>query len=146
MTSPVTTISVSATIRDAAELMLRDEVSCLPVIDETGALVGMLSHSDFVLHPRFMPLGGELHTLFGTLTTPGTSEELAKYLRNKPVKEVMHSPVVTTQDDATVADAVTMMLREKVNRLPVMRQEQLVGIITRHDLLKLFITDKETSA
>ena len=65
MTSPVTTIGADGTIGDAAELMLRSEVSCLPVIDEAGSLVGMLTHTDFVLHPKFMPMGGELHTLFG---------------------------------------------------------------------------------
>ena len=141
MTSPVITIGIDRTIGDAAELMLRREVSCLPVINETGAPVGMLTHADFVLHPKFMPMGGEVHTLFGTLTTPETSEELARYLQTRPLKDVMHSPVITIKEDSSFADAVTVMLREKVSRIPVMSKDELLGIITRHDLLKLFVMD-----
>jgi tRNA nucleotidyltransferase (CCA-adding enzyme) len=55
------------------------------------------------------------------------------------VKEVMRPSVVTIEDDADVADVAAKMVREGVHRLPVMRDSRLVGIITRHDMLKLIV-------
>ncbi|MFQ6026592.1 MAG: CBS domain-containing protein, partial [Dehalococcoidia bacterium] len=58
---------------------------------------------------------------------------------NRQVKDVMSRHVITIGEDSTIAEVVELMLRMKVHRLPVMDGKRLVGIITRHDLLKLMV-------
>lgn len=71
-----------------------------------------------------------------------TLEKVALDLRSKLVKDVMRHHVFTVQEDTPVAQVVELMVNQRVNRLPIMRGKQLVGIITRHDLLKLMEPDK----
>lgn len=136
MTSPVVTMGPDSTINEVAEAMLAHKVSCVPVVDG-GKLVGILSHSDFNLHHTGYPLADNLYKMFDHWADISDIEGLAQRLRNRKVKDVMRNDVVTIQEDATVADVAETMLRQHVNRLPVMRGKDLVGIISRHDLLKL---------
>ena len=138
MTSPVITVAPESTVGQAAQLMLDGRVSCLPVVAH-DELVGILTHFDFGLHHRYHPLTDNLYTLLGATATPAHIEELSLRVRGKLVKEVMRSSVVTIEDDADVADVAAKMVRERVHRMPVMRGSRLVGIITRHDLLKLIV-------
>ncbi len=139
MTRQVITISPDATVGQAAQTMLERNVSCLPVVDAGGRLIGILTHTDFGLHPQYLPLAGRLYTLLGRWASPKTLEEVAQGLRSVPVREVMQNPVVTAREDMTLADAAERMLRHRVHRLPVVRDGHVVGIVSRHDLLKLML-------
>lgn len=144
MNSPVITIGQDGTVGEAAELMLNNRISCLPVVDENGLLVGIITHSDFELHHKFMPLADtNLYTLLGSSATPETVEEIAKKVRGRRVKEVMSHPVETVKEDASIAHVEDLMVRKKVHRLPVMRGKELVGIISRHDLLRMMLGGQE---
>jgi CBS domain-containing protein len=138
MTTSVITIRPDATVGEAARLMLERNASCLPVVDEQGQLVGILTHTDFGLHPKYQPLVDNVYSLLGSSTTPQHIEEVSRKVSSKPVEEVMRHPVVTIQEDASIEEVTELMLRQEVHRLPVMRDSQLVGIITSHDFLKLF--------
>ena len=142
MSAPVLTISPDATVAEAAKLMLDKQVSCLPVVDANGSLAGMLTHSDFEMHRKLIGFASDLYELMGNWVTPDSMEHAAKGAAGKLVKEVMHQRVLTIEDDASVAELAELMLRRKVHRLPVMRDQQMVGIITRHDLLKLITSDE----
>jgi CBS domain-containing protein len=145
MNSQVITISPSATVGQAAQTMLERNVSCLPVVEADGRLVGILTHTDFGLHPQYLPLAGRLYTLLGRWASPKTLEEVAQGLRSVPVRDVMENTVVTVTEDTTLADATELMLRHRVHRLPVVRDGRVVGIVSRHDLLKLMLQDPPAS-
>ncbi len=138
MTPSVITIKPDATVGEAARLMLEHNASCLPVVDEPGQLVGILTHTDFGLHPKYQPLAENLYSLLGSSTTPQHIEEISQKVSSKLVEEVMRHPVITIQEDASIEEVTELMLRQEIHRLPVMRGSQLVGIITSHDFLKLF--------
>lgn len=137
MAAPVVTIGPKATVGEAAQKMLDNKISCLPVVNEEGRLVGMLTHSDFGLHRKFMPLADNLYTLFGSWASPETIEQAVKAVSSKSVESVMVHPVVTVGEDDSIAKVAEVMAHKGVNRVPVMRDHQVIGIITRHDLLKL---------
>ena len=137
MSTPVITTRLDATVGDAADIMLSQQISCLPALDDNRRLVGILTHTDFGLHHKFLPMVNNLYSLLGTWTSVKTLEESVLKVQNRKVKDVMKHPVVTIQEDAMISDMTEVMLRKGVNRLPVMREETLIGIITRHDLLKL---------
>ena len=145
MSSPVITIGADATVEEAAQLIVDRVTSCLPVVDSQGQMVGILTHTDFGFHRRFLPMADHLYTLMGSWVSPSTLEQVAQTVSSKKVKEVMSQPVVTVQEDAPVAEVADLMLRKNINRLPVMRGKELVGIVTRHDFIKLMTMRPEPS-
>jgi CBS domain-containing protein len=144
MTTSVITTRLDATVGEAARLMLERNASCLPVVDETGQLVGILTHTDFGLHPKYQPLVDNLYSLLGSSTTPQHIEEVSRKVSSNLVKDVMNHPVITIQEDASIEEVTELMLRQEIHRLPVLRDSQLVGIITSHDFLKLFASGQES--
>lgn len=137
MSSPAITVTPETTVERAARLMLERHISCLPVVDNEGRLVGIITHSDFGLHHKFVPVADHLYRLLGAWASPTTLADIGRVVASKQVKEMMSSPVITVQENVDVAYVAEVMLRNGVHRLPVMRDGELVGIITRHDLLKL---------
>lgn len=137
MTTPVVTIEETATVGDAARLMLDRDVSALPVLDSDGRIVGILTHSDFGLSPKYRPLVENIYNLLGSSTTPENLEATARQAGSKRVRDVMRRNVVTMQPDASVEDIARLMMRCQIHRLPIVEDGKLVGIITRHDFLKL---------
>ena len=143
MTSPVITTQSESTIEEAAKLIIDHGVSCLPVLDEKRNLVGILTHTDFGFHRRYLPMTDHLYTLMGSWVDPDTLEEVARTGSNKIVKDVMTQPVVTTQENASISEIADVMLREKISRVPVMKGNNIIGIVTRHDFVKLMLVDTD---
>lgn len=137
MTSPVVTISDDATVGEAAQIILQRSVSCLPVLDGNGVLAGILTHTDFGFHHKFLPMADHLYTLMGSWVSPDTLEEVAREVSTKQVRDVMSKPVLTVRIDDEIAGVADLMVRNNINRFPVLKGDELVGIVTRHDFIKL---------
>ena len=119
--------------------MLKHGASCLPGLNGDGRLTGIITHTDFGIQRKFIPMSGQLYTLLGSYVRPETVEMVASEVSARRIGEVMSQPVVTLDEDAPVADVAELMVRKGINRIPVMRDKELVGIITRHDLVKLML-------
>ncbi len=138
MTSPVYTIRGQDTVADAARLMADKGVSALPVISDDGRVLGILSHTDFFLHPvRYPGADGHIFDILGRYVSMDTIEEVSRSVGDRPVHEVMKSPVDTIESDADVAEVARRMLSGSRNRLPVMENGKLAGMVSRHDFVKL---------
>jgi CBS domain-containing protein len=138
MTTDVVTICEDATVADAAKMMLDRKVSCLPVLDGAGSLVGILTHSNFA--PREKDLPFTQHALLviqGTLTSWRGLDEAYRQIGKALVRDVMTRPVITVGPDAPASQAARLMTEHRIRRLPVVQGGKLVGILTTHDLLKL---------
>jgi len=135
MTRDVVTVSPHATIEEAAKIMLRMHISGLPVMDDAGALVGMVSESDFL---RRSEIGtGRKHAAWlKFFMGPGRAAEEFVHERGRKVEDVMTQRVICVGEDATLDKLVHLMERNDVKRLPVMRSKALVGIVTRSNLLQ----------
>lgn len=142
MSSPVITISENATVGEAARLMLEREVSALPVLNEGGGVVGILTHSDFGLSPKFRPLSENIYSLLGSTSTFEHLEETARQVGDKRIRDVMRRSVIVVHGGDSVEHVARLMMRWQIHRLPVMDDGALVGIITRHDFLKLIAGGK----
>lgn len=141
MNTSVVTIRPDATIGEAARLMLEKGASCLPVVDDGDHLVGILTHTDFGLHPKFRPLMDNVYSLLGSSTTTQHIREVSRAVSKKLVKEVMSHPVATVKEDTSVEEITRLMLNRGIHRVPVLRDSHVVGIITRHDFLKLIAAE-----
>jgi CBS domain-containing protein len=135
MTRQVITIAIDAPIVDAANSMLRNHISGLPVVDEAGRLVGIISQGDFI---RRAEIGTERKRgrWLKFLVGPGRAASDFVHERGRKVGEIMTSEPYTVTEDATLEDIVELMERNNVKRLPVMRGNKLVGIVTRSNLLQ----------
>jgi len=112
MTTNVTTIAPDATVDEAIGVLLDNQISGLPVVDARGMLVGMIS--EFQL----------LETVFDP------------QIRNESVRGFMTRDVIAVDDGALLADVASLFIMHRIRRVPVLREGQLVGLITRRDLLR----------
>src|SRR4051812_49609576 len=135
MTRSVITIAPDATILEAANIMLRQHVSGLPVVDGAGKLVGIVSEGDFIHRSEIgtpRRRGRWLKFLLG----PGSTAIDYARERGRKVSEVMTEDPHTITEDASLEEIVTSMETNGVKRLPVMRGNALVGIVSRANLLQ----------
>lgn len=136
-------------VKDAAAVLARKDVSGAPVM-EAGKIVGVFSEVDVL--KSLKTTKKNLRLVFPSISSIGIAfqEELVQRelleayeeIGEKPVSEVMSKQVFTVQEDITLKDAVVVMVQSDVNRLPVMRGGELVGIITRGDVIKGLANDK----
>jgi len=124
-THPVT-ITTETTMTDALRVMRENQVRRLPVLDETGRLVGIVSEKD----------------LLYASPSPATSlsiYEMHYMLTQLRVTELMTSDVITVAPDVPLEEAARIMADNKIGGLPVVDDGDLVGIITETDIFKVFL-------
>jgi CBS domain-containing protein len=134
MTGRVVTVAPDASVLEAIRLMLERHISGLPVIDASGALVGVITEGDFL---RRVETGTErkrprwLELVLG----PRRLAEEYVHTHARRVEEVMTHEPITVTEDTPLDDVVKIMERRRIKRLPVMRGSQLVGVVSRANLL-----------
>ncbi len=135
MTRPVVSVTPDTTILEAANTMLQKHVSGLPVIDAAGKLVGIVSEGDFIRRAEIgtqRKRGRWLKFILG----PGKSASDFVHEHGRKVSEVMTTSPLTVTEDTALAEIVDLMERNNVKRVPVMRGEKVVGIVSRANLLQ----------
>lgn len=135
MTQRTITIGPDSSVMQAIQLMLEQRISGLPVVDDTGALVGILTEGDLL---RRVELGTQKRRprWIEFLIGPGRLASEYVSASGRKVNEVMSAPVYTIAEDTPLADVVKLMEEKRVNRLPVVRDRALVGIVSRANLLR----------
>ena len=143
MTRDVVSATPDTPLKDVAAVLVERGVSGLPVCDADGAVVGVLSEADLLVKQGGSPerSGG----LFAWLVETSSAPDLAK-LRAHTAGEAMTSPAVTVETASPVSEAARTMVSLGVNRLPVVEDGRLVGIVTRADLVRLFTRSDEEIA
>jgi CBS-domain-containing membrane protein len=133
MSSRCVVVSPDNKVGSAAQLMLDHDLSGLPVVGDDGRLVGIITEGDLL---RRAELGGWRNDAAGT----ASAEERARgYLKSRgwKVGDVMTKDVVTVEEDTSAGRIASLMADYGIKRLPVLKDEKLVGIVSRRDLLKL---------
>jgi len=138
MTQNVITVSPETTVAVAAKTMLDHHISGLPVI-ENGKLVGIVTEGDFL---RRTEIGTERKRPNWLQFILGSGSEAADYVQahGRKVADVMTRDLRTVSEDTPLQDLVATMETHHVKRLPVMRDGQLIGIVTRANLLRAIST------
>ena len=139
MSKPVVGIDPSASITEAAGLMLSKKISGFPVIRGDGLLVGIISEGDFL---RRGELGTEHKRSRWLEFLVGPGKAALEYVRanGRRVEEVMSADVITASPAASLAEVVELMTRHHVKRIPVVDDGKVVGIITRSDLTRALLS------
>jgi len=126
MTADPTTITPDTSFPDAFRILREKKIRHLPVVDGKGKLLGIVARTD-LLHAS--PSSATTLTVF----------EINYLLANLHIKEVMSSPPITVSEDAPLEEAARVMVESKIGCLPVMRNGNLVGVITETDIFEAFV-------
>lgn len=119
MTTNVVAVKPNLTMREAAGLILRHGVSGLPVVDDQHRLVGIISEWD----------------LLQVLESPRIESE--------PIEDYMTRDALCVSEELSLVDLVDLFQAHRVRRLPVTRDEKLVGLVSRHDLIRFILTTRD---
>lgn len=141
MTTEVIWIDVTATVWDAFLLMRKHNVSGLPVRGLNGELVGIITEGDILRDVRSLHLPEHMRALESLISAWKSShyEESVWNKAARPISEVMNAPVITVGERADIGEVVQIMLEEKINRVPVVRGKEVVGMISRSDILRALV-------
>jgi len=139
MSPIVLAVSLDASIYEAAETMVSAEVSALPVVDGTGRMVGILSEADLMHRAEIgtEPRKGWLQRLLSDST--GAAHEYV-VLHSRRVGDVMTREVVTVDEQTPLSEVARLMDHHKIKRVPVMRGDKVVGIVSRSNLLRALLS------
>jgi CBS domain-containing protein len=135
MMRDVITIGPDTNVTEAAKLMAQNDVSALPVVDGRKQLIGIISEADLM---RRAEIGTEIrHPWWIEAMTPATSlaAEFTKS-HGKRVEELMSQDVITVTEDTSLAEIATILERHRIKRVPVTRGSELVGIVSRANLVQ----------
>ncbi|MFR0354618.1 CBS domain-containing protein [Streptomyces sediminimaris] len=140
MTRAVATVDRAAAFKDIVRIMQDRRVSAVPVVDGGNRVLGIVSEADMLPKEEFRDSDPDRRTQLRRLS------DLAK-AGSLTAEDLMTSPALTVRADATLAQAAREMARARVKRLPVVDADGRVeGIVSRADLLKVFLRDDEEIA
>lgn len=132
MTIGAITVRTDSTVAHAARVMVEHRISGLPVVDAGGKLVGIVSEQDLLRRKELGTAGPSW--LDFCLDTNGLAHQYAREIGRK-VEDVMSRNVVTVEPDAHVSEIVELMETHQIKRIPVVRDSDVVGIVSRANLL-----------
>lgn len=137
MTFDVVSVKENTPFKEIAGLLAEHRISGLPVVDDDDKVIGVLSETDLLQRQARRDSGADSSRLLRRLHTARTSAAKSRALT---ARTLMSSPPVTVRTDDSVALGARVMTARRVERLPVLDEEdRLVGIVTRRDLLRVFL-------
>jgi CBS domain-containing protein len=137
MTTPVVTITPDTSVREIAALLLERHISAVPVV-EGGRLVGLVSEGDLLhRHEIGTDRGWPARSWWLGLirSEPGPAAEYVKS-HARCARDIMTREVITVGEDAPIAEIATVLETHRIKRVPVLRGERLVGIVSRANLIQ----------
>jgi CBS domain-containing protein len=138
MSTPAVTVHPDSPIMNAAQLMLKHHFSGLPVVDDNGRVVGIVTEHD-LLRRTDRPGSQQPYWLQLMIERAAVAKESVRF-EDAKVKEVMTSDPLVVMEDTPIEDVCHMMHQRGIKRLPVVRDGRLVGIVSRVDLVRALAT------
>lgn len=141
MTREVITVNKNDSLEKVAQILLKEQISGVPVIDADRHVIGIITEKDLIVKAGELKMPFYI-TLFDSiifLENPiRFNNNLKKYTASS-VKDAMTGKVITVEEDTKVSRIVEIMQDKKVNRVPVLRHGKLVGMISRNDILRSLV-------
>ena len=141
MTTDLITLTPDTDVVKAAQVLLDQHINGAPVIDENGKLVGIICQSDLVAQQKKLPIP-TLFTLLDSviqLTSKKQIEKQVGKIAALTVAEAMTPDPITVTPDTAIETVAALMVDNSFHTLPVVENEQLVGIIGKEDVLRTLL-------
>ncbi|MGQ4435422.1 CBS domain-containing protein [Streptomyces sp. SAS_260] len=140
MTTEVVRATYGTPFKEVARLLGEHRISGLPVVDEDEQVIGVVSETDLMAHQAEAPDPYEPKKRFRFADLTRSAKRRAAKATARTAGRLMTAPPVTVHADDTIVEAARTMAKHRVERLPVLDEEnRLVGIVTRRDVLQVFL-------
>jgi CBS domain-containing protein len=135
MVTNVITVGPNACVQDVADILLKNHISAVPVVDAEGKMVGIVSEGDLM---RRAETGTLRRRPWWLAVLTGREGLAAAYIKehSRRVADVMTRSVVTVQPDTPLAEVATILEKNRIKRVPVVKDGKIVGIVSRANLLQ----------
>ncbi len=138
MTQPVVTVSPDTTVSEIARILVERHISGVPVVNNDGAILGIVSEADLLLKEMTVD----------DLVSPSRfrrtqAEEETRRYRGRDARDIMSGEPITATEETTVRQLAVLMTRRGINRVPIVRNGKIAGLVTRNDVLKVFLRSDE---
>jgi CBS domain-containing protein len=145
MTSPVITVGPDAQVGETARLLLENRISAVPVVDGAGKLLGIVSEGDLM---RRAETGTERRPSWWLALFSDTEAQARAFVKThaRRVADVMTRNVVTVAEDTSLEDIADTLEKRRIKRVPVVRGDRLIGIVSRADLLHGLVARRDAPA
>jgi CBS domain-containing protein len=137
MVTDVITVGPEMTVREAAQLLLDRHISAAPVLDAQGRLIGIVSEGDLIHRAEIGTERRRSWWLEFLVSDQTRANEFIKAHATK-VADVMTRNVVTATEDTSLGEIATLLERHGIKRVPIVRSDKVVGIVSRANLLQAF--------
>jgi CBS domain-containing protein len=137
MTKEVVSVKPETTMEELARLLMKEQISGMPVVDDSGKLIGVVTENDLISKNSRLHIPTILR-LFDAYIPLGTSkmESDIRKMAAATVGEICTKEVTTVDEEASVEYIATIMTEKRIHLLPVLKEGKLVGIIGKKDLIK----------
>lgn len=138
MTKNVVTVKPDTSIEELASLLVKNDISGAPVVDEAGALYGIVTENDLISRNKRLHIPTVVGFLDAAIYLESSRkfEEEVRRMAATRVGDICVRKVVTVTEDTTVVDLATIMAEKKVHLLPVIKAGKVVGVVGKRDMLK----------
>jgi CBS domain-containing protein len=143
MTREVITISPDTEIAQVAKLLLTKRINGVPVVNDTGELVGILCQSDLIIQQKNIPIPSLFTLLDGyiPLTSSKKLDRVVEKIMATKAADAMTANPVTVNPDTGIEEIAALMVEKSYHTLPVVDAGKLVGIVGKEDVLKTLISE-----
>lgn len=143
MTKNPITVFPETEITRITKILLEKHINGVPVVDETGKLVGIICQSDLIAQQKKLPLPSFFTILDGLipLTSMKQIEKEVKKVAATTVADIMTRDPVTVAPDTNVETVATLMVEKKFHSVPVVDEGELIGIVGKEDILRTIVPD-----
>ncbi len=141
MTKDVITVTLETTVQELAQLLMENSIGGAPVLDGSGLLLGVVTESDLIdqkkkIHiPTMVTL---LDSIFYLENPDKMAQEMKKFA-GTTVGDILSKSPLTVDENTPLEEIATIMAEKQVHTLPVMKDEKLIGIIGKKDIIKTLI-------
>ena len=141
MTREVITISPDTEIAQVAKLLLTKRINGVPVVNDTGELVGILCQSDLIIQQKNIPIPSLFTLLDGyiPLTSSKKLDRVVEKIMATKAADAMTANPVTVHPDTEIEEIAALMVEKNYHTLPVVDADKLVGIVGKEDVLRTLI-------
>ena len=145
MTKDIITVTPDMDIAGAAKILLDNRINGVPVVDDSGQLVGILCQSDLITQQKKLPIPTLFTFLDGLirLTSMKQLEKQVGKIAALTVSEAMTPNPVTVRPDTSLETVAALMVDSNFHTLPVVEDSNLVGVIGKEDVLRTLLPTSE---
>jgi CBS domain-containing protein len=138
MTKDVLVVKPDTSIEELSSILVKNEVSGVPVVDDSGALFGIVTENDLISRNKRLHIPTVVSFLDAAIYLESSKkfEQEVKRLTATRVGDICTRKVVTISEDTTIMDIATIMSEKKAHLLPVLRAGKVVGIVGKRDMVK----------